>query len=177
MKKLLVINSCLLIFLVCGALFCEKPPQYDVVPHIEYLRTERNRTTAGDAIVDEIIPVIRFEDGDGDLGLTEENIKTPPYSEGDNYINYFIDFNIKKYNVFEPLDLPFSYNSHFFPLAPDGRTGPLEGELKFRIPMDERTINRLIKRGDIIKFRIKIRDRAFNISNTVDSDEIVMFVP
>jgi len=177
MKKLLVINSCLLVFLLCSALFCDKPPQYDAVPNIDYVRTERNRTIVGDAFVEEIIPVVRFEDGDGDLGLTEENLEEAPYNQGNNGINYFIEFYIKNNNAFELLALPFDYSSRFFPLAPDGRTGPLEGELKFRITLDERNVSRLIKRGDIIKFRIKIRDRALNISNTVDSDEIVMFVP
>jgi len=176
MKKLLVINGCLLVFLMCSALFCDQPPQYDDVPHIEYLRTERNRTVVGNDFVDNIIPVIRFEDGNGDLGLTEESSKTPPY-EGENEKNYFISIFIKKNNVFEPLNLAFDFSSRFFPLSPDGRVGPLEGELKFKIAFDERTASRVIKRGDILKFRISIMDRALKVSNTVESEEIPMFVP
>ena len=177
MKKLLLINTCGLVFLVCGALFCDEPPQYDNEPNIEYARTERVRTVVNDAFLDDIIPVIRFEDGDGDLGLTDENLKTAPYNEGNNGINYFIDVLIKRNNAFVPLDLPFSFSGHFFPLSPDGRIGPLEGDLKYKIRFDERTVSRLIKRGDVLKFRIRIRDRALNFSNTVDSDEVVMFVP
>jgi len=177
MKKLLVINSCLLVFLMCSALFCDKPPQYDVVPHIEYLETKRTRTIVDGFFVDYIIPVIHFEDGNGDLGLTAENVNTPPFNEGDNRSNYFIEYYIKKNNVFEPLNLPFTPTYRFFPLAPDGRVGPLEGDLKLSIAFDERTAGRLIKRGDILKLRIKVRDRALNMSNTVDSDEIPMFVP
>jgi len=177
MKKLLVINSCLLVFVLCSALFCDKPPQYDVVPHIDYVTTERNRTLEGDAIVEKIIPVIHFEDGDGDLGLTAENVENPPYNEGDYMNNYFVEYYIKRNNAFEPLGLPYNPPYRFFPLSPDGRVGPLEGDLKLSITFDERTINQWIQRGDIIKFRIKIRDRALNVSNTVESDEIEMFVP
>ena len=177
MKKLLLINTCGLVFLLCGALFCDEPPQYDNVPHIEYVETKRERTMVNDAFVDDIIPIIHFEDGDGDLGLTNENLETAPYNEGDNGINYFIDVLIKRNNAFVPLELPFGYSGHFFPLSPDGRIGPLEGDLKYKIRFDERTVSRLIKRGDVLKFRIRIRDREFHDSNWVDSDEIVMFVP
>lgn len=177
MKKLLLINTCGFVFLLCGALFCDKPPQYDNVPNIEFVDTDRVRTVVNNNFVDDIIPVIRFKDGDGDLGLTDENLDSPPYNEGDNGINYFVDVLIKKNNSFVPLELPFSFSGRFFPLSPDGRIGPLEGDLKYKIRFDERIVSRIIKRGDILKFRIRIRDRALNYSNTIDSKEVVMFVP
>ena len=177
MKKLLLINTCGLVFLLCGALFCDEPPQYDVQPNIKYAKTDRVRTVVNNNFVDDVIPIISFQDGDGDLGLTDENLDSPPFNEGDNGINYFIDVFIKRNNVFVPLELPFSFSGRFFPLSPDGRIGPLEGDLKYKIRFDERNVSRLIKRGDVLKFRIRIRDRKLNPSNWVDSDEVVMFVP
>ena len=123
-----------------------------------------------------MVIVTRFEDGDGDLGLSEEMAKAEPYNQGDNNLNDFINIYIKKNNTFELLNLPFSFNGRFFPLSPDGRVGPIEGDLKYG-GIVIRANNPLVKPGDVLKFVVYVRDRALNKSNTIETSEVTVFTP
>jgi hypothetical protein len=146
------------------------------VPRIEFQEIEKRSSLENGVKKDSLVIITRFEDGDGDLGLSEEMAGQAPYNEGDNNINYFIKIFIKKNNAFQLLNLPFSFNGRFFPLAPDGRIGPIEGDLRYG-GIVIRANNPLVKPGDVLKFEIFVRDRALNKSNTIETAEVTMFTP
>lgn len=176
MKTLLLLKAGLFILVSILIFSCQRPPKYDNVPHIEFVNIERYPSLENNIQKDSLVIVTRFEDGDGDLGLTNEMANQEPYNQGDNNFNYFINIYIKKNNAFELLNLPFSFNGRFFPLAPDGRIGPIEGDLKFG-GVVVRANNPLVKPGDVLRFTVFIRDRALNKSNTITTSEITMFTP
>ena len=71
------------LFVLTGAVLssCITPPEYPVTPEIDFKEVRVNRIPAGtqDA-VDELTFVLEFRDGDGDLGLSDDDIKVPPYN-------------------------------------------------------------------------------------------------
>ncbi|MGV3586599.1 MAG: hypothetical protein ACO1OF_06340 [Adhaeribacter sp.] len=171
MKSLLLLKLLLFsgVLLVLNA--CQHPPDYDDKPNLEFKNVEKWSSLENGVKKDSLILVTRFEDGDGDLGLSNEDISQPPFNEGNNNINYFVEILIKRDGFFQTLQLPsgFTFNGRFFRLAPDGRVGPIEGDLRYSIVVRE---NPLITSGDILKFRVRVRDRALRESNTVESDEV-----
>lgn len=177
MKSYLLLKSLFLAGVLATFYSCQKPPKYDNKPHIEFKDVEVYPSLENGVKKDSLILVTRFEDGDGDLGLSNEDLNTAPFNQPNtnNGQNYFVDFLIKKNGVFQTLTFPsgFSYNSRFFRLSPDGRIGPIEGDLRFSIVI--RNNNPLVKEGDILKFRVWIRDRNLNQSNIEESGEITLF--
>ena len=173
MKSSLLIQYLFFLGSLTAIFSCQKPPEYDNTPNIKFQNVEIFSSVENGFKKDSLVIVTRFEDGDGDLGLSNEDIAQAPFNQGDNNLNYFIEILIKKGNGFQPLNLPFSFNGRFFRLAPDGRIGPIEGDLRYGgIVIRER--DNVIKPGDVLKFRVWVRDRALNRSNTVLSDEITV---
>jgi len=77
---------------------CERPPDLPDRPSIEFENIDFNRSGGGGQ--DSLILTIRFEDGDGDLGLGE-NDNFPPYHE--------FDFLTESGNlVFDPNSVAFN---------------------------------------------------------------------
>ena len=164
---------CLLAFIYS----CQKPPEYDNTPRISFRDVEVYSSLENGVKKDSLILVTRFEDGDGDLGLSTEDLEMPPFNlpNTNNGLNYFVDILIKKNGVFQTLTLPagFTFNGRFFRLEPDGRIGPIEGDLRYSIVI--RNNNPLVQAGDVLKFRVWIRDRALNQSNIEESEEVTLF--
>ena len=165
-SKLLLFSGFLLVLNAC-----QHPPDYDDKPNLEFKSIEKYSSLENGVKKDSLILVTFFEDGDGDLGLSNEDISQPPFNQGNNNINYFVDILIKKNDSFQKLNLPsgFTFNGRFFRLSPDGRIGPIEGDLRYSIVIRE---NPLITTNDVLKFRVRVRDRALRESNTVESEEI-----
>jgi len=68
----------LFLFISFGISACFNPPEYPVQPQIEFESVEyREFGTGFDAIFDSLILKIRFQDGDGDLGLNPSEISDP----------------------------------------------------------------------------------------------------
>ena len=40
---------------------------------------------------DSLVVSVSFKDGDGDLGLNSEEIQNPPYTDGNNNLNYLVE--------------------------------------------------------------------------------------
>ncbi len=117
---------------------------------------------------DSVVISIRFKDGDGDLG-TSDNTQ----------INYFVDVYGKLDGEFKKVvmndTIPILYlskNSTFFSLNPDGRQGPLEGTLDFGIGtyIDKRPYKDSV--NYTLKFNVYIKDNAGNKSNMIETSEI-----
>jgi hypothetical protein len=171
MKNILLYQSFPFLALLATVFACNKPPVYPVEPNIKFKEIQSYPVFNQGTRKDSLVIVTRFEDGDGDLGLTAEEVKSPPYNQGNNDLNYLVETFVKKQGSasFEKIDLPAT-SGRFFHLSPDHRVGPLEGDLRYSgIKIPAQNIFNL-KAGDQIKFRVQIRDRALHASNLVETD-------
>ncbi|QMU29202.1 hypothetical protein [Adhaeribacter radiodurans] len=185
MKNTLSIFSLLL--LLTGALWsCHTPPKFPIEPNISFKKVVPYHFTENGQPKDSIVVIIRFEDGDGDLGLTDAD-NQPPFNptgplvpngpvvpQGEFFYNYFIKMFVKRNGQFEEFQFPSAggLNGRFFPLAPDGRTGPLEGDLNYGIVIRP---GRNFVPGDIVKFEVYIVDKQLHLSNKITTDEVALF--
>jgi hypothetical protein len=171
MKKTLPYHYLLLLSILVTAFGCNKPPEYPVEPHIEFKSIESYPLVSRQGgRYDSLVIVTRFEDGDGDLGLSSLDEQVPPFNEGSNGVNYLLETFVKRQGDagFEKIDL-LGINGRFFRLSSDSRIGPLEGDLRYSYKVPTPNIFN-IKTGDQIRFRIQIRDRALHFSNIVESE-------
>ncbi|MDB5233688.1 MAG: hypothetical protein JWR44_681 [Hymenobacter sp.] len=164
---------------------CLQAPDYPVVPAIDYNRVEVNHIPAGiEDAVDELTFVLDFRDGDGDLGLSLEDLATAPYNTktgGHNNLgfghNYFIQPYKKVNGVWTQYIVPGSfkgeYDSYFPRLdAADTKPAPLKGELRYKLPIS--LGGAPYAPGQVFRFEISILDRALNESNTITTGEITL---
>ncbi len=170
--------------LLCFVFFqrCYEKPSFSFVPEIS--PGSLSKVTIADGLSgtsEDIITVgINFRDGDGDLGLDPSD---PPVDEFDEngdrnplYNNYFVDILIQEGEDFVPIVFPDEnvvFDGRFRRLLAEDKRNPIEGELRREIRFfNGPNPNVGIPPNSLIKFRIKIRDRALNLSNEIESDTI-----
>ena len=180
MKNTLSIFS-LLLFIAGFLSACHKPPKFRIEPHISFKKLVPYHFTENGRPKDSLVVIIRFEDGDGDLGLTDAD-NQPPFNpatkdypqQGAYFYNYFIRMFVKRNGEFVQYQFPNAggLNGRFFPLAPDGRTGPLEGDLNYGFIVRP---NRDFAVGDVVKFEVYIVDKQLHESNRITTDEVTLF--
>lgn len=179
-------GSLLVLAGLSGALSgCLSAPTYPIEPSIEFkdLQVVRNSPGRGEILTDTFKITINFRDGDGDLGLTNDEIAAPPYRKTNadgvtvnpnQQFNYYL-------RIFQrtPPDAQFvevfpGEEFGHFPLlngSVDGKTSPLKGDLTFRRFL---ALGSPFNVGDEVRFTVSIKDRALNESNTVTSSIYVV---
>jgi hypothetical protein len=109
----------LIIFCFFSILFgaCFDVPTFSIVPEIEYQSVFFKGAGAAENSKDTVILTIRFKDGDGDLGLSNQETDYPYYNS-----NYFLESNGKLIQMSTALD-----PSGIYPIVnvPAGATGKL----------------------------------------------------
>ena len=168
---------------------CVSAPNYPVVPEIDFKEVRVTHVPAGtqDA-VDTLKFVLNFRDGDGDLGLSPEDLKSPPFNtttgghnnRGYGY-NYFIQPFIKNattgqfvlFTTPRPFGFVGQYDS-FFPRLDGGNTkpAPLKGILNYKFPIS--LDGSIYKAGQVFRFEISILDRALHESNKITTSEVTL---
>lgn len=166
MKKVSVLAVFSVMALMTG---CYKEISFDIKPYIEFsdLRKEIRLDQFSGSKKDSVILTIKFQDGDGDLGLNEEEKKVAVEKQDFNYI---IKIFRKKNGAFleVPQEVPYS---GFFPrLKSDNKKGPIEGKLDYSLVY----FQDFTPKKDSLKYQITIKDRSGNISNTIESKVIVL---
>mgnify|MGYP006107053455 FL=1 len=153
---------------------CLKPVTYPNEPTIEYVGFVSEGDTGK--------ITFSFTDGDGDVGLSQNQL-SPPY---DTSSYYYYNLYINYYemmdgawvratadpggNNFPTADsITFSYRLEN--LTPSGQNKALRGEIE--IVMEPYYFNPISNHSDSIKFSILLIDRAQNHSNLVESPLIV----
>lgn len=183
--------AALLALVGAGAASCISPPDYSETPEISFksLTSEpfdslRNGNFVGS--YNRVIVTISFKDGDGDLGLANEDVN-PPYAPNNPngtpnkyYNNYF--FTIQERTgpngTFSDFVLPdprLNYNSRYPRLEPESqgdRKQPLKGDLSFKQAFG--TGSPPFVKGNTIRFRVYIVDRALHESNEVFTDPLTI---
>ncbi|RYD75239.1 MAG: hypothetical protein EOP53_16820 [Sphingobacteriales bacterium] len=117
-----------------------------------------------------------FTDGDGDIGLSEEDSLAPFADSGSYYFNIIAKYYEKINGEFTQLTVnyPFPtgdtihYNGRLPVLTPKGKQKAIKGEIQYDIAMGGGP-----KNSNTIKFKIYIYDRALHKSNEIETPEIL----
>ncbi|NML63693.1 hypothetical protein HHL22_00565 [Hymenobacter sp. RP-2-7] len=170
--------------LTLGLGSCLKAPNYPVTPEISVDDTSvvlRHYASGGTQPIDSVFITIRFQDGDGDLGLSSAESAVSPYAYPSRFNNnYFIEPYIKQPNgTFVPLTslmpartVAGAYNSRFEHIATtsENHSAPIKGTLTRVYAFAYQS---LYRPGEEARFQISIADRALHESNTVITNSVV----
>jgi hypothetical protein len=165
LNKILIPVSAL--FLVIG---CTKPQKYPNEPIISY--KSFIQYTGSDGADSIGVLKLSFTDGNGDIGLNQEDT-LPPFDKGGPYfydfiIKYFEKQNGAYINVLDSLT-GLTNNSRIPYLTPEGKNKALTGEIEMQL-----FINNPLSDYDTIRFEAFIYDRALNKSNTITTPDIIL---
>lgn len=156
-----------LILILPGA--CVEVPDFSSTPFISY----NSVVFKDESPIDYIYLTINFKDGDGDLGLSNSDILSSPFTE-------FIDSagvqvsNPNHYNIYPFLfrkngdkydSVLVSYRGIFPRLRDDGRKGPIEGTIEYKLG----SFNFFGEDNSIAKIKVYIKDRKLNKSNVIET--------
>jgi hypothetical protein len=143
---------------------CLKTEEFPVEPALTFKEFK--------AFGDSASVVVKFTDGDGDIGLGQGDT-TGAYAPGQTYYhNLFVEYYTLENNVWSdpfPFTLPLYYRVPV--VTPTGQNKALEGELAVALrpwPTLPGTS------GDTIRYSVMLVDRALHESNVVFTDAIVV---
>lgn len=142
---------------------CKEKERFPIEPYIEFVSLTKKPTTTG---VDSTATlVIHFQDGDGDIGLNEnDTISGSPY-------NFFIDYYKKIDGVFQPIQFEGVTFHQRIPRLSERVPEPIEGDISVLLYINSLDLSTVY---DTIKFQCYIVDRALHVSNTIETSELVV---
>lgn len=154
---------------------CFTEPNYSTTPQIEFKGMFPYPKEAGTGVGrpkrDSVVITIGFTDGDGDLGSDSQNTtQFNSYTANGGWGNY--EIKTFRYENRRYVEVPFAVlNALIFPELAKGKPkGAIEGTLDFNQIFTYGTTNRFYP----TKFQIRIRDRALNVSNVIETDTITL---
>lgn len=151
---------------------CGSPDEItDPIPFIEL---EEINVIKNSANKDSIIEIsLYFEDGDGDIGLSESDT-IPPFDFGSPYFhNLPVTYLVERSGSFEELinptnGNPYGNNHQRIPvLTPTGKNKTISGILTVKL-----AANPLNTKPERVKFEIRLIDRKLNISNMIETEPL-----
>ena len=155
----------LLILLVALSLSaCKKPEKYSVIPAIEFVSLEAYEDAYSGT---DVCLTFKFQDGDGDIGLDEDDTRPPYDTSSIYYYNCFITYFEKQNGEFVKVELPSTLNMRI-PRLSDEAEESISGELYLNL-----FANNPFSPYDTIRYELFIVDRALHHSNTITTTEYV----
>jgi len=141
---------------------CVKEKKFPAQPSIEFVNYVKYGTDSADCI-------ISFKDGDGDIGILDGDTA----SENDYKLKYLYKGTDGLFHPFDAIDSTSAMDTLFYSyrvpnITPEGQYKALEGTIKAKL----RSYPLYGFGHDIVKFEIRLRDRAGNFSNIVTTNEI-----
>lgn len=150
---------------------CQTVPEYPVIPSISFNSVYFKDLPGNEDI---IYLTINYKDGNGDLGLNNEDLNTPLFIDtlivdgkkipNDNHYNIFLVFYRKVGNQYDSV-LAKAFDGIFPRLQEGNITGPIEGSILYQI----KSSNFFRSRNSIIKIKVQIQDRALHKSNIIET--------
>ena len=177
-----------LALLAGGLSACLREPSYSTTPEISFDNIRVGRSYPKDSKgnidlkgipTDTIVVTVRYQDGDGDLGLNQAEVKLPQYTYPLS-LNYYVQPLLKNpaTRKYAPLTLagqtaPFTDNGTFdHPTTlTDSKTLPIKGTLTRKLFYNYGDV---FIAGQTVKFQVSILDRAMHKSNVILTDSIVI---
>ena len=148
---------------------CKKKEQYPPEPIISFVSFTNIQNSSG--IDDKGVLKISFTDGDGDIGLRQEDTIYPFEPSGKYYYDFFIKYFEKQKGVYKEIiiDSNLTFNARLPYLEPNNDNPNIKGEIEIEL-----FVNNPISVYDTIKFEATICDRILNMSNTVSTPDIIV---
>ena len=143
---------------------CKKREEFSNIPYLEFTKYEIKDSVDALGNITKLCELhLFFTDGDGDIGLFEEDTIAP--FDYNLFVNYF---EMKKNSLQQIIDtLRPPYHIRIPDLMPTGQNKSLKVDLKYDVDVTYRN-------SDTIKFELKLFDRALNESEWVSSSLIIL---
>lgn len=164
------------IFVLAG---CKGGEIYPIIPFITFEKITQYSDSNGSPQID---LSVKFTDGDGDIGLAEQDTFPPfnsvigPTHTNINlyYYNFYMEYMRKEGGVFKNVinDMTgdtIRENLRVMPLTPEGKYKAIRGVINVQF---EPAV--FLQDGDTVKVKIQLIDRKLHLSNTTESTEIVI---
>ena len=157
-------SSKIVLFIVLLTLFfaCKKRESFSDIPYLEFRHYELKDSVDALGNITKLCELhIYFTDGDGDIGLFNDDTIAP--YDYNLFVNYFEMHNdsLQQINVNPP------YHIRMPNLTPTGQNKSLKVDVKY-------DVNVTYRNSDTIKFELKLFDRALNESDWVSSSLIIL---
>lgn len=158
----------ILLIALIGLASCLKPETFPEEPAINF--------ESFSILKDSGELVISFTDGNGDIGLNEDdttgNFAPNKLYHHNLFIEYYEKDNVLGWVRGKDLsgeDISFLYRIPY--LTPNGNNKALKGNIE--IVIEPTYYNPLSSQSDTVKYRIKLVDRALNESNEIETPAII----
>ena len=174
MRKQLIHRGALLVALSIVAAACFTEPDYSDTPEIQLVGPPVKQfkpagTGVGAAPRDSVITTIRFQDGTGDIGEdTRDTTRIRRVYGRETWGNY--EIRTFQFVNGQFSELPLGDNQKLYFPGPPRQQGAVEGFVDFSQVFIYQQPFRLVP----VKFQIRIRDRALNVSNIIETDTITV---
>ena len=143
---------------------CKKREEFSDIPYLEFTKYEIKDSVDALGNITKLCELhLFFTDGDGDIGLFEEDTIAP--FDYNLFVNYFEMKNNSLQQIIDTLNPP--YHIRIPDLTPTGQNKSLKVDLKYDVDVTYRN-------SDTIKFELKLFDRALNESEWVSSSLIIL---
>ena len=157
----------LLLFVIVGLSSCLKRVDFPNRPDVEFIGLYFNPNASN--VLDSLGMVsFRFTDGDGNLGLNDEDSEGQFALGQPYYYNLFVRYFEKRNGVYEEFVTDPPFHSRFERLSSAGVDNALEGRMDVRI--DARPGSPY----DTVRYEIYIVDRDLQHSDTIVTPDIVL---
>ena len=110
--------------------------------------------------------IIDFTDGDGDIGLQEEDTIAPFDIHSPYYYNLWVTPFSKKGNFYQEIETTIPLHARIPYLTPTGQNQNLKGEIEYDINISDIV-------SDTIILKIQLIDRELHESNIIESPNII----
>ena len=145
---------------------CNKTPNYPIEPTIQYTNFKKIPQGIKD---NKGVLTISFQDGDGDMGLRQQDTVAPYNIVGDYYYNFFVKYFEKQNGQYVAVPLPITNNGRIPYIQRNGQRRVAEGDIDMEL-----FINNPFSTYDTIRYEVYIVDRALHASNTITTPDIII---
>ena len=142
---------------------CLKSEEFPKEPRIEFKSFEFFGDSAS--------LVIKFTDGDGDIGLGQSDTQPPFDTASTYYFNLFLGHSEKRNGEWFDVEFPEPISYRIPRITPGGQNKSLEGEIAVAIDPFSLFIT---DNSDTVRYSVELVDRALNVSNQVSTGDIIV---
>ena len=157
----------LILFLLIGLVSCFKEENYPETPVITFT----DFVMMGDAAK----LIFEFTDGNGDIGLRDDENFPPYHNESYFYYNLYVEYWEKHPSGWEQgtslEEEPIVFKYRIKPFTNLEKEKPLKGTIE--VAIEPLFYNPFSAYNDTIKYRVTLIDRALNESNVLETPVII----